>query len=268
MVRVTVIIPTKDREHDLKRCLQGLLKNNVALIEEIIIIDDNSKKPLAIKEFDLPLKIIRNSKSIGAAACRNKAVDLVKSKIIAFLDDDAIPTPDWIATAISFLEKRKCGITGRVLRFDRGIVSKARQERYNMRYKNLRRGDKVDFFSGGNSAIWTDIFKRVNGFSRLSSGGDNEIVGDLDAIGYEICFIPELVILHRNSKGVKQAVKEAFKSGREKSDAICWKTFIKEIVKFRNLYQGSLIVSLFNGCLNIIHLTARLSAKKKIRRID
>lgn len=73
------------------------------------------------------------------------------------------------------------------------------------------------------------------------------------------------MILHRNSKGVKQAVKEAFKSGREKSDAICWKTFIKEIVKFRNLYQGSLIVSLFNGCLNIIHLTARLSAKKKYK---
>ncbi|MPQ26481.1 glycosyltransferase [Bacillus paralicheniformis] len=253
MVRVTVIIPTKDREHDLKRCLQGLLKNDVTLIEEIVIIDDNSQKPLKIKEFDLPLKIIRNSKSIGAAACRNKAVNSVKSKIIAFLDDDAIPTPDWITTVVYILEKKRCGITGRVLRFDRGIVSKARQERYNIRYKNLRRGDKVNFFSGGNSAIWTDIFEEVNGFSCLSSGGDNEIVRDLDAIGYDVCFIPELVILHRNSKGVKQAIMEAFKSGREKSDKIHLKTFVKEIVKFRTLYQGSLIVSLFNWCLNVIH---------------
>jgi len=132
MVRVTIIIPTKDRHKDIENCLNALMINKVKLIHEVIIIDDNSKKPLTVdlERFNFNIKLIRNESSLGAAACRNNASKYVKSEIIAFLDDDALPPPNWVEVIVNELNPLRGAITGRVIRFDKGVVSKSRQERY------------------------------------------------------------------------------------------------------------------------------------------
>ncbi|MCP3776516.1 glycosyltransferase [Paenibacillus sp. MZ04-78.2] len=265
MVRITVIIPTQNRPKDLQRCLYGLADNDLSLLEEVIVIDDGSQIPIAevIQVPGLPVLVIRNEQPCGAAACRNIAGISAKSKIIAFLDDDAVPSPDWLKIIIQELKSDHGAITGRVLRFDKGLISQARQVRYNMRYTVVNKGQSVSFFSGGNSAIWTDLFQKVGGFNQHGSGGDNGLVADLSGQGYKVHFIPELVILHRNSKGLKKAMIEAYNSGRFHPEQLRFREALHKVVSIKAIVtDGTPLVAVFNWGLNLLHLIGRIQRKK------
>lgn len=265
MVQITVIIPTQNRPQDLRRCLFGLRDNDLQFLKEVIVVDDGSEIPLdtAVEVPDLPIRVIRNSTPKGAAACRNIAGMAAKSNIIAFLDDDAVPSPDWLKIITQELTPERGGITGRVLRFDTGLVSQARQARYNKRYATLTKGQTVDFFAGGNSAIWTDLFQKIGGFKRHGSGGDNCLVTDLKRQGYKVHFIPELVILHRNSKGLKKAIIEAYNSGRSHPKQISIPEALRKAASFRESAVGDTkFVATFNWMLNVLHLAGRVQKRQ------
>lgn len=262
---ITVIIPTQNRHKDLYRCLLGLADNNLSLLKEVIIVDDGSLLPIDIdKEFkNINIRVIRNQKPLGAAVSRNIASQEVTSEIIAFLDDDAIPCPDWLLTIAQQLNPDRGGITGRVLRYDKGFVSKARQARYDKRYSSLGHGEIVNFFSGGNSAVWTHLFIRAGGFNNHGSGGDNSLVSDLAIHGYKVHFIPELSILHRNSKGLKKAFIEAYKSGLQHSSKMKLLEGINNALDIKKNAAGSeKLVVILNWFLNIVHISGRLQRRK------
>ncbi|HDR4695480.1 glycosyltransferase family 2 protein [Bacillus cereus] len=261
MVRITVIIPTKNRNEDLHRCLSGLNDNDLHLLEEVIIVDDGSTPSLDLENIwpNLKINIIRNNISQGAANSRNTAGSLVKTDIIAFLDDDAVPIPNWLSIISRELSESRGAITGRVIGYDHGIVSKARQARYDNRYAQLIDGQKIPFFAGGNSAVWTKLFLKVGGFTQKGSGGDNGLATDLSYIGYNVHFIPDLIILHRNSKGLLRAIIEAYNSGLQQKHLKGVLEFIKLIVPIHSNAAGNnFLVCLFNWSLNVIHQFGRL----------
>lgn len=266
MVRITVIIPTKNRPQDLRRCLLGLRDNNLRFLHEVIVIDDCSNVSLeaALKVPDLPIRVIRNDISMGAAASRNLAGMKVKSNVIAFLDDDALPSPDWLTVIASELTPERGGITGRVLPFDSGVVSKARQARYDKRYSTLSKGQVVEFFSGGNSAIWTNLFRGVGGFNQHGSGGDNGLVSDIERKGYTVHFIPEFFILHRNNKGLVKAMIEAYNSGRFHMEKISIFEAVRGAMSFKQSAVGDVMsVMVLNWALNVLHLTGRAQPRER-----
>ncbi|MCL6443035.1 MAG: glycosyltransferase [Alicyclobacillus sp.] len=266
MVRITVIIPTRNRPQDLQRCLLGLRDNDLQLLEEVIVIDDGSDIPLyaAVQVPGLPVRVIRNDTAKGAAASRNIAGMMAKSNVIAFLDDDAVPSPDWLKIIERELTPNRGAITGRVLRFDAGLVSQARQARYDKRYETLTKGQTVSFFSGGNSAVWTDLFQKAGGFKQHGSGGDNGLITDLESQGYKVHFIPELVILHRNSKGLKKAMIEAYNSGRSHPKRMSILGALREVAAVKTNGVGdTMSVSALNWALNVLHLVGRIQKRQK-----
>lgn len=261
MVQISVIIPTRNRLNDLHRCLKGLLTNNQKLLKEVIIVDDFSHESLDLSSFVkyLPIKIIRNDKKLGASMCRNIASQYVNSEIIAFLDDDAVPSSDWLDTIAKELNKDRGAITGRVIRFDRGLISRARQARYDKRYESVCYAEKVSFFSGGNSAVWTHLFRKYGGFNQFGSGSDNSLVESLNKQGYYVHFIPELFILHRNSKGLRIAIREAYHSGISHPKRMKINDMAKLAFNFQSSAVGqSFPVSLVNWFLNLLHLFGRI----------
>ncbi|OMF12120.1 hypothetical protein BK131_19140 [Paenibacillus amylolyticus] len=265
MVRITVIIPTQDRLQDLHRCIKGIQDNDLKLLHEIIVVDDGSETTISplVESFNLPIRVIRNERPKGAAICRNIAGMSVESNVIAFLDDDAVPTADWLSVIKRELLENRGGITGRVLRFDSGIVSAARQARYDMRYLSVSREQPVQFFSGGNSAVWTTLFKKVNGFNSLGSGGDNNFVIDIENQGFKIHFIPELIILHRNSKGLMKAVIEAYNSGKFHPKQVSLRDSVRNLAAVKQSAIGKTFwIASLNWSLNAIHLLGRIQKRE------
>ncbi|MEV4807860.1 glycosyltransferase family 2 protein [Nonomuraea sp. NPDC049421] len=220
MVRISVIIPTRDRAGDLARCLEalaecaqdGLLPAWGGKLHEVIVVDDASAVA-GVHDARLPILALRNERRAGAALSRTVAAARASGDVLAFLDDDAAPRGDWLAVVARHLRGARVAITGRVLPFDGGLLSRARQARHDARYAGLEAGTPVDFFAGGNSAVLAEVFREVNGFTRLTTGGDNSLAEALAARGTPVCFEPDLVIAHRNGKGLWRACADAWSAG-------------------------------------------------------
>lgn len=91
---ISIIIPNYNRTNELVKAVKHALDQTYKDIE-IIIIDDNSSIDTQKFLFDklehnekIKIKFVKNDKNIGAAASRNKGVDIANGKFIAFLDSD------------------------------------------------------------------------------------------------------------------------------------------------------------------------------------
>jgi glycosyltransferase involved in cell wall biosynthesis len=94
---VSVVVCTHNRRADLERCLEALaaLEDPV----EIVIVDSASQPPcrelVAAYEARIEdLSYVREDRP-GHSRARNRGVEAANGDVIAFLDDDASPRPDW-----------------------------------------------------------------------------------------------------------------------------------------------------------------------------
>lgn len=94
---VSVVVPTCRRPQHLRRCLQGLAKQN-RHADRIIVVnncsDDGEVESLIREEFPQVEYIECTTKGVSAA--RNAGAAICDSKFLAFLDDDVIPEPHWL----------------------------------------------------------------------------------------------------------------------------------------------------------------------------
>lgn len=217
-MKLAFIIPTIGRPKDLRACLLSIKMQSDELASQVIIIDDFADLPLGIDDLlvELPIEIYRNAERKGAAHSRNRAIELLKPEIDAacFLDDDSRLPDNWSRLVREQLTADRAAITGPVRRFDRGLVAAARQLRYDRRYESLNNGEKVDFLAGGNAAVWKSYLVKAGGFPDTVSMSDRFLVQRLEALGAGCHYIADLYVLHRNSKGLRAAIREAWRAGK------------------------------------------------------
>lgn len=110
-MQLTVIIPTHNRSHKLKKCLQALSKQTITKNAfEVIIVDDGSQPNhrQTIRKFPslfpIPLKIL-SPKNKGQGQARNLGIQHAKGKIIVLIGDDIIVNPDFLKTHLTAHQK-------------------------------------------------------------------------------------------------------------------------------------------------------------------
>jgi glycosyltransferase involved in cell wall biosynthesis len=102
---VSVVIPTRDRMHQLRLSLRSALaQRDVDL--EIIVVDDGSEEaaaPTVEALADARVRVVRNARPLGEAEARNRGIETARGAWIAFLDDDDLWSPSklaWQRTAL------------------------------------------------------------------------------------------------------------------------------------------------------------------------
>jgi mycofactocin system glycosyltransferase len=90
---VTVLIPVRGRPMLLDRCLAALGPGY-----PVLVVDDGSADPAAVAAVAAAhrARLLRRPASGGPGAARNTGLAEVTSDLIAFLDSDCVPEPDWI----------------------------------------------------------------------------------------------------------------------------------------------------------------------------
>ena len=90
---VSIIVPSRGRSEDLKRCLVGLGQLYHQKFEVIVVADGPT-----LAEIDpiFPIKRREYDKA-NVAAARNIGAQAAAGEIIAFIDDDAVPEPTWLS---------------------------------------------------------------------------------------------------------------------------------------------------------------------------
>ena len=91
--KVSIIIPVRAWNKNLAECLQHCLRLNYARYEVLVLPD------LPLKEI-LPkqIRVIPTNTTIPSKK-RNIGTHHAKGKILAFIDDDAFPSQDWLKNA-------------------------------------------------------------------------------------------------------------------------------------------------------------------------
>ncbi|MGH3676615.1 MAG: mycofactocin biosynthesis glycosyltransferase MftF [Mycobacterium sp.] len=90
---VTVVIPVRDNVSGVRRLLSALRGMRV------VVVDDGSA--IAIQEADFSgmhcdVQVLRQPRSKGPAAARNKGVAACSTDFVAFLDSDVVPRRGWL----------------------------------------------------------------------------------------------------------------------------------------------------------------------------
>lgn len=103
---VSVVIPTYRRPALLQRCLDAVLRQSTGgAAYEVIVVDDGHDEATraAVEQAgtDLPagvtLHYVRPVSGRGPAVARNAGWRLAQAPLVAFTDDDTVPSPDWLA---------------------------------------------------------------------------------------------------------------------------------------------------------------------------
>jgi glycosyltransferase involved in cell wall biosynthesis len=109
-LKFSVVIPTHHRPKELMRCLMGVLAQEIPKdLYEIIVVDndvDGSAEKTVWQADPDKIKIRYERKSNNnVSEARNLGSKLAQGEWIAFLNDDCVPKPDWLASAITLLQK-------------------------------------------------------------------------------------------------------------------------------------------------------------------
>jgi glycosyltransferase involved in cell wall biosynthesis len=153
--RVSVVVPARDAEATLPRCLAALARQTDH-DREVIVVDDGSSDSTAslAARAPGPVRLVRQSHA-GAAAARNRGVAEARADRIAFTDADCFPAPDWLEHGVEALAGADI-VQGRVdpepveppLPFDRSL--------------SVRR--QSPFFETANLFVRRAVFERTGGF--------------------------------------------------------------------------------------------------------
>ena len=92
---VSVVIPTYGRPQWLPEAVESVLAQTVQDFE-LIVVDDASPDPVSLAPHP-KVRLLRRDANGGAAAARNTGVEAARGRLLAFLDDDDVYTPERLA---------------------------------------------------------------------------------------------------------------------------------------------------------------------------
>ncbi len=146
-ILVSVVIPTCRRNDLLRRCLTAVLAQSLpATCFEVIVIDDGGNgsacdlvHAMAEQLPDGPtLRCASTQHRRGPAAARNLGWHMAVGEVIAFTDDDTLPSPDWLLNGLGALRSGLAAVSGRVVVPTRGPLTD-----FDRMTKGLEQGEFV-----------------------------------------------------------------------------------------------------------------------------
>ena len=148
-ILVSVIMPAYNCEKYIAEAIQSVLQQSEAL--ELIIVEDASsdKTEDVIQSFlhDARVIYIKNQINLGAAASRNKGIELARGKYIDFLDADDCWEPDKLQKQTALMEAKKAVLssTGRIIVDEAGKpTGKTIEIKETVTYSELLKGNVLN----------------------------------------------------------------------------------------------------------------------------
>ena len=239
---VSIIVPFKKATPYLHDCISGLLSQKIQNFELICIpdlqenIDVNDERVIVIAKSGTP------------SEKRNYAVSIARSEIIAFIDDDAIPSENWLETGLQDMEKE--GVVGgpnvapknegvRRIASDLFLTSVFGSLREVYRYKSVANKMYVDNLLTVNMLIRKDIFIGIGGFNlNFWPGEDTHFSEELKKTGRRIYYDPNLIVYHHRREVFRDHLTQIWRYAKYRGAAI-------KIGEFKPFYLISSIFLIF-----------------------
>lgn len=227
----SVVVPTYNRPKQIERCL-------VALTElaypgdryEVIVVDDGGDTPLndvvtavqdaandAVK--GCPSLILLRQENAGPAAARNAGARRSQGTVIAFTDDDCMPSSDWLGQfAEAFQTHPDAMLGGRTINaLTQNLYSSASQALIDYLYGYYSSATRGIFFASNNIAMSRSHFLEIGGFDvsfPLAAAEDRNLCDCWQQVGYAMKYVPSATIRHAHALSLRSFWRQHFGYGR------------------------------------------------------
>lgn len=161
-----VIIPHYNDVTRLLRCLDALAPQCGPGIE-LVVVDNGSTDPLDPVRARHPWARIVAEPLKGAANARNRGVAETAAPLLLFIDSDCLPAPDWVATALTALDRTGADLVGgRVSVFDETPPPRTGAQAFETVFAFDFRTyiEKKGFSGSGNLVTRRDVFAATGPF--------------------------------------------------------------------------------------------------------
>ena len=221
----SIIIPTYNRSQGLADCLQGIaaLEYPRELFQVIVVNDGGtaiSQELVHAHEKNFELAVVCQSNR-GPSAARNNGVKHARLAWLVFLDDDCVPTPDWLTQYARAVQQFPNAVLGGETRngLNENVFSEASQclfaylHAYYHQCSLKRR--QLPYFTSNNLAISQSAYHAVNGFDEtMRYAEDRDFCARLLEAGYTLRYIPAARVLHYRELNFTSFVRQHQSYGR------------------------------------------------------
>ncbi len=195
---VSVVMATYRRPKLLERCLEALLAQTLDAPYEIVVVDDGRDEAtralverIAHRAHGRPhVRYLLPALTRGPAAARNVGWRSAVATVIAFTDDDTIPSPQWLAEGLAALSQGAAAATGRVQ-----VPVSAQPTDYERNIKHLETAE----FVTANCFVRRAALERVGGFDERFLRAwreDSDLHFSLLEHGATVVRAPRAVVVH------------------------------------------------------------------------
>jgi len=233
----SIIIPTYNRKHLLKKCLSSLFTQTFPKDQyEVIVVDDGSPPEADFPpeadwglsadmwQTTVPFRFL-TQKHKGPAAARNLGIKNAKGEIIAFTDDDCVPPANWLQKLYDgFKRHPEVAVVSGYQEAPEEILQKnvtAQYERFQTR--QLYGGKDKEIVGGmqtpggvtNNMAIRKEVFDKVGLFDEnfpVPAGEDADLKKRIARDGFKFLYIP-LKVEHYQEYSLAGFLKQQYARG-------------------------------------------------------
>jgi cellulose synthase/poly-beta-1,6-N-acetylglucosamine synthase-like glycosyltransferase len=272
--KISIIVPTKDDENVIGRCLESILKIDYPKDKmEVIVVEGNSKdttckicKEYAEKNPET-LKVISEKTAKGKPAALNLALRQTTGEIIGVFDADSIPNEDVLKkTAAYFSDQKIMAIQGETHSVNEkdNVLTRVTAMEEKAWYQALINGrEKLQLFvplNGSNQFVRKQVLEELGGWDENSLTEDVELALRLVEKQHEIKYAPDVCagqetpnslrsLFHQRLRWYRGYMETAFKYGRLMNN-LNRKTLDAEISLFGPFTMICSFLSYINwGCL-------------------
>ena len=209
----SVIIPTRRRPEQLRRCLASLAKVEwPADGFEVLVVDDGGDLDASL--VGPHARLIRQAHA-GPAAARNRGAHEAAHERLAFVDDDCTVAPGWLAGFARALDDHPgAAAGGRVVNGLPGnLFSTATETMIAYVYE----ASKERFVTSNNLAVPRAQYLEFGGFDErfpLAAAEDRDFSQRWLASGAEIVAADDAVVQHAHELNLRGFVRQHFAYGR------------------------------------------------------
>jgi glycosyltransferase involved in cell wall biosynthesis len=114
-LKLSVVICSLNGAAGVDRCIRALATQTIRSSLEVILVDDGSTDATSQVGRGHAVTVVRHATNLGLAAARNSGLEAATAPVVAFLDDDCEPEPQWAEQLLAGYEEGVIGVGGPIL---------------------------------------------------------------------------------------------------------------------------------------------------------
>jgi GT2 family glycosyltransferase len=214
--RISVVVCSYNGQRTLRDCLEGMLKLDYPDFE-IIVVNDGSTDLTASIASEYAVRVITTANQ-GLSKARNVGMMAATGEIIAYIDDDARPDPQWLTyLAYTFLNSEHAGVGGpNIAPADDGPIADCIANAPGGPIHVLLSDCEAEHIPGCNMAFRKACLQKVGGFDpqfRIA-GDDVDICWRIQQCGWTLGFSPAAMVWHHRRNSIHAYLKQQKNYGK------------------------------------------------------